>query len=67
MWKNVHGMILSNDEKVDQLISIAAKYDLLCIYKIGVYGKFKQHELELIGPSRRYRKFIKEVNTTLTE
>lgn len=63
MWKNVHGMILNSDEKVDLLISIAAKYDLLCTYKIGVYGKFKQHELELIGPSRRYRKFIKEVNT----
>ena len=63
MYKNINGLILNNDSLVDTICSIAAKYDLVCTYKIGVYGSFKHHELQIIGPQHRYRKFIKEVNT----
>ena len=61
MYKNINSIILCSDKNVDQISSIAAKYDLVCLYKIGVYGNFKQHELEIIGPNRRYKKFIKDV------
>lgn len=64
MYKNVNVIFLKDDSLVDVICSIAAKYDLVCTYKIGVYGKFRQHELEIIGPERRYKKFIKEVNTS---
>lgn len=63
MLKNVNMMILENDNKVDKIISIAAKYDLVCTYKIGVYGQFRQHELLIVGPNHRYKKFINEIKT----
>lgn len=63
MYKNINGIILNDNSKVDVICSIAAKYDLVCTYKIGVYGNFKQHELQIIGPKRRYKKFIKELET----
>lgn len=63
MLKNVNMMILENDNKVDKIISIAAKHDLVCTYKIGVYGQFRQHELLIVGPNYRYKKFINEIKT----
>lgn len=63
MLKNVNMMILENDNKVDKIISIAAKHDLVCTYKIGVYGQFRQHELLIVGPNHRYKKFINEIKT----
>ena len=65
MYKNIHGIILESDDKVDAICSIAVRYDLLCTYKIGVYGKIRQHELQIIGSNRRYKKFINEVKTLL--
>ena len=61
MLKNVNMILLGSDDKVDKIISIAAKYDLVCTYKIGVYGKFRQHELLVIGPNYRYKKFANEI------
>lgn len=61
MLKNINVIILENDEKVDIIMSVAAKYDLSCTYKIGMYGKHKQHEMQVIGPQRKYKKFIKEL------
>lgn len=61
MLKNVNMILLGSDDKVDKIISIAAKYDLVCTYKIGVYGQFRQHELLVIGPNHRYKKFANEI------
>lgn len=61
MLKNVNMILLGSDNNVDKIISIAAKHDLVCTYKIGVYGQFKQHELLVIGPNYRYKKFINEI------
>ena len=63
MYKNIYMMILESDNGVDVISSMAAKYDLVCTYKIGVYGQFRQHELQIVGPYRRYRKFINELKT----
>ena len=63
MWKNTNVIILKDDKDVDLYCSIAAKYDLLCLHKIGVYGKFEQHELQIIGKRRNYKKFISEINS----
>ena len=62
MLKNIYGMVLNSNENVDLYCSIAAKYDLLCLHKIGVYGKFEQHELQIIGKRRNYKRFISEIN-----
>lgn len=61
MLKNVNMILLGSDDKVDKIISIAAKYDLVCTYKIGVYGQFRQHEILVIGPNYRYKKFANEI------
>ena len=61
MLKNVNMILLGSDDKVDKIITIAAKYDLVCTYKIGVYGQFRQHELLVIGPNYRYKKFANEI------
>ena len=37
MYKNIYTMILESDNGVDVISSMAAKYDLVCTYKIGVY------------------------------
>ena len=42
MWKNTNVIILKDDKNVDLYCSIAAKYDLLCLHKIGIYGKLEQ-------------------------
>ena len=63
MYKNINVIILKDDKMIDIICSIAVKYDLLCTHKIGIYGDFKQHELQIIGPQRHYRKFVKELNT----
>lgn len=62
MWKNINAIILKDDKNVDLYCSIAAKYDLLCLHKIGIYGKLEQHELQIIGKKKNYKKFISEVN-----
>ena len=62
MLKNIYGMVLNSDENVDLYCSIAAKYDLLCLHKIGIYGKLEQHELHIIGSNRNYKSFISEIN-----
>lgn len=62
MWKNINAIILKDDKNVDLYCSIAAKYDLLCLHKIGIYGKLEQHELQIIGKKKNYKKFIYEVN-----
>ena len=62
MWKNINAIILKDDKNVDLYYSIAAKYDLLCLHKIGIYGKLEQHELQIIGKKKNYKKFISEVN-----
>lgn len=62
MWKNINAIILKDDKNVDLYCSIAAKYDLLCLHKMGIYGKLEQHELQIIGKKKNYKKFISEVN-----
>lgn len=63
MRKNYKMMILEDETKVDFLTKIAANYGLNCLYKIGVYGKERQHELYIVGNSRAYKKFQKEINS----
>ena len=59
--KKYHLMVLENDEYVDSYTRIAANHNLQCLYKIGVYGKERQHELYIVGKSSDYRKFLKEL------
>jgi len=63
MYKNINSIVLESDYDVDRISSVAAKYDLVCTYKIGVYGQYRQHELQIVGPHHRYRKFINELKT----
>lgn len=61
MFRKHYMMILSDDEKVDIITKIAANHKLQCLYKIGVYGKERQHELYLIGKPWNYHEFMKEL------
>lgn len=54
-------MVLENDEHVDSYTRIAANHNLQCLYKIGVYGRERQHELYIVGKTSDYKKFLKEL------
>ncbi|MDD3204211.1 MAG: hypothetical protein PHS74_00530 [Lachnospiraceae bacterium] len=62
MLRNGHLMILKDDSEVDSITKLAANHQLQCLYKIGVYGKEKQHELYIIGHFWNYSKFMKELS-----
>lgn len=63
MFRNYHLMILENDSCVDLYTKIAANHGLQCLYKIGVYGEERQHELYIVGNLFHYRKFQKALKT----
>lgn len=61
MCKNYFVMVLENDSQVDLFMKLAANHRLHCLYKIGVYGKERQHELYLVGKKKDYKEFKNEV------
>ncbi len=61
MFKNYYKLIVENPEKVDYLIRIASNHGLYGLYKIGVYGAQRQHEVYITGSPWRYRRFLKEI------
>ena len=67
MFKKIYEefMILESEERVDEMMKLAYNYQLSCVYKIGVYGKVRQHEIFLRGTKRDIRRFIKDVNAEL--
>lgn len=62
MFKPYHLMILDDGEMVDSITKIAANHGLQCLYKIGVYGKERQHELYIIGNLLNYWRFLRKLN-----
>ena len=62
MFMRTKMLILDDDSKVDVYMKLAANHELYCTYKIGVYGKERQHELFVTGYPWDYRKFLKEID-----
>ena len=58
-------VITSGEENIDSLMRLAANHNLSCLYKIGVYGKERQHELYVDGYPWDYHAFIKEAKPLL--
>ena len=63
MCRKYFVMVLENDRQVDLLMKVAANHRLHCLYKIGVYGRERQHELYLVGKKKDYKEFKKEIAT----
>lgn len=61
MFKMIHLMILEDEREVDTLVKLAANHHLQALYKVGVYGTVRQHELYVIGWFWNYYKFTKEL------
>ena len=61
MFKRTCVMILDTDKNIDLIVKIAANNDLHALYKIGVYGKERQHEMFITGSARNFHKFKKEL------
>lgn len=62
MLKKYYQIVVENEANVDKYIKLAANYNLQCLYKIGIYGKEKQHELHVFGRRLNYIKFLNEFN-----
>ena len=65
LFKNYHVIILNDPSVVDSLTRKAANHNLHCLYKSGVYGCEQQHELYVIGKTKDYRVFKKEISETI--
>lgn len=61
MFKMIHLMILEDEREVDTLVKLAANHHLQALYKVGVYGTVRQHELYVIGWFWNYYRFTKEL------
>ena len=61
MIKRFNLLVLNDEKNVDEITKIAANYNLTCTYKVGIYGKEKQHELYICGNYLKYIKFIGEL------
>lgn len=64
MLKNHYCVVANSEDEVYRLMRLAASYHLYGTYKIGVYGKERQHELFITGSPINYRKFMKQVNSS---
>lgn len=61
MFKKTYMLILDTEKNVDLVMKIAANNDLCALYKIGVYGKERQHEMHITGSILNYYKFKREL------
>lgn len=61
MFKMIHLIVLEDERDVDTLIRLAANHHLLALYKVGVYGTVRQHELYVIGWFWNYYRFAKKL------
>lgn len=64
MIKRFNMLVLNDEKSVDEITKLAANYSLTCLYKIGIYGKEKQHELYIHGSYLNYCKFIDDLDST---
>ena len=64
MLKNHYCVVANSEDEVYRLMRLAASYHLYGMYKIGVYGRERQHELFITGGPIKYRKFMKQVNSS---
>lgn len=62
MFRFTYLVVIRNEEDVYRAMKEAANYELECLYKIGVYGNLRQHELWIKGYPWDYRKFKKLLN-----
>lgn len=60
MFRKYHMIVLNDENEVDPLTKLAANHRLQCLYKIGVYGKERQHELYVVGSFWEYQKFLRK-------
>lgn len=61
MLKKYYQVVIENEKHVDEYIKLAANNNLCALYKIGIYGKEKQHELHISGKRIGYLKFMRDV------
>lgn len=61
MLKKYYQVVISDEKHVDEYIKLAANNNLCALYKIGVYGKERQHELHISGKKMAYLKFMRDV------
>jgi hypothetical protein len=60
MFTKTQLLILKHEEDVDRVTRLAANFNVQTMYKIGVYGQERQHEIYLIGKPWNIRKFAKK-------
>lgn len=60
MFKKTYRVVANSEKEVYHLMRIAANHNLYGMYKIGVYGCERQHELFVTGSPRNYHKFVNE-------
>lgn len=66
MRKNWDMVIVPDDTQVDELQKIAANCGCAILYKIGVYGSVRQHELYVTGRWADRKRFMREKVKYLT-
>lgn len=62
MFKKIYCMALDSAEDVEPTVKIAVNNGLQCMYKIGVYGDVKQHEVLVYGTWWNYMRFKNELD-----
>ena len=62
MFKKIYCMALDSAEDVEPTVKIAVNNGLQCMYKIGVYGDVKQHEVLVYGTWWNYMRFKHELD-----
>ena len=57
MFNKLYVIVADTEEDVYRMVRIATNHRLCVMYKIGVYGNERQHELFIMGTPWRYHKF----------
>lgn len=61
MFNKLYVIVADSEEDVYRMVRIATNNHLCVMYKIGVYGTERQHELFIMGKPWRYRKFKRDI------
>lgn len=64
MFGGWHMLVLEDDAKVDKYLRLAANHHLTGLYKVGVYGTERQHELFVKGAFWNYISFKLDIRET---
>lgn len=67
MFNKLYVVIGSNEADIYRMMRIATNHHLHAMYKIGVYGGERQHELFVTGTPWDYRKFKNAIATPIAK